>query len=131
MREKEREFFISLFGGHILLILCVYAISKKHLQPKRKTLFALRFFHLSRGRREERGRKIKREKRKKEQYTHRINSNLPVECIAGERERVLFLQTGENHPSFTKTIPEIEMRKDLSACNAQAEKHNTQKIIQI
>jgi len=57
MREKEREFFISLFGGYILLILCVCAISKKHLKPKRKNLLGLRFFHLSRGRREEGERK--------------------------------------------------------------------------
>jgi len=48
------------------------------------------------------------------------NNNLSGESIAGERERVLFLQTGGNHPSFTKTIQEIEMRK---------EKHNTQNII--
>jgi len=68
MREKEREFFISLFGGYILLILCVCAISKKNLKPKRKNLLGLRFFHLSRGRRR-RGRKIKRRKTEKEQYT--------------------------------------------------------------
>jgi len=41
MREEEREFFISLFGDYILLIICVYAISKKYLKPKRKTLFDL------------------------------------------------------------------------------------------
>jgi len=39
MREEEREFFISLFGDYILLILYVYAIRKKHLKPKRKNLF--------------------------------------------------------------------------------------------
>jgi len=54
VREEEREFFISLFGGYILLILCVYAIRKKHLKPKRKNLFDLRFFYLSRGRRKRR-----------------------------------------------------------------------------
>ena len=47
-------------------------------------------------------REIKRRKTEKEQYTHQANSNLPDESIAGERERVLFLQTGGNHPSFTK-----------------------------
>ena len=53
-------------------------------------------------------------------------------CGHAQVEKVLFLQTGGNHPSFTKTIQEIEMRKDLSACgHAQAEKHNTQKIIKI
>jgi hypothetical protein len=35
------------------MILWVYAISKKHLKTKRKTLFGLRFFHLSQG--EEKG----------------------------------------------------------------------------
>jgi len=35
----------------------------------------------------------KRGKTKKEQYTHRINSNLSGESIAREREGVLFLQT--------------------------------------
>jgi len=62
-------------------------------------------FYLSRGRREEEewgG--TKKGKTKKEQYTHRANSNLPGESIARERERVLFLQTRGNHPSFTKTI---------------------------
>jgi hypothetical protein len=69
------------------LILCVYAISKKYLKTKRKTLFYLRFFHLSQG--EER--EDKKRKTEKEQYTHRANSNLPDESIARERERVLFL----------------------------------------
>jgi len=65
------------------LILCVYAISKKCLKTKRKTLFGLRFFTYRRERRES-----KRGKTKKEQCTHRINSNLPGESIARERERV-------------------------------------------
>jgi hypothetical protein len=71
------------------LILYVCAISKKYLKTKRKTLFALRFFHLSQG--EEKGGGTKRGKTEKEQYTHRTNSNLPGESIARERERVLFL----------------------------------------
>jgi len=54
-----REFFISLFGDYILLILCIYAISKKYLKTKRKTLFGLRFFYLSRGRRETKKGRIK------------------------------------------------------------------------
>jgi hypothetical protein len=101
------------------LILCVYAISKKYLKPKRNPLFDLRFFYLSRG--EER--EDKKRKTKKEQYTHRINSNLPGESIARERERVLFLQTErhskllflsllECHSLLQKTIPEIEKRKE-------------------
>jgi len=47
------------------LILCLYAISKKYLKTKRKTLFDLRFFYLSQG--EER--EDKKRKTKKEQYT--------------------------------------------------------------
>jgi len=60
VKEEERELFIFFFGGYILLILCVYAISKKDLKSKRKPLFDLRFFHLSQG--EER-------EDKKEQYS--------------------------------------------------------------
>ena len=72
------------------MILCVYAISKKDLKPKRKTLFDLRFFHLSQG--EER--EDKKRKTKKEQYTHRANSNLPGESIAreGERRSIVFVK---------------------------------------
>jgi hypothetical protein len=77
---------IFFFGGYIFSVLSVYAISKKDLKTKRKTLFGLRFFHLSQG--EER--EDKKRKTKKEQYTHRANSNLPGESIASERERVLF-----------------------------------------
>jgi len=73
------------------LILCVYAISKKYLKTKRKTLFDLRFFHLSQG--EEKGERggIKRGKTKKEQYTHRININLPGESIARREKEYCFL----------------------------------------
>jgi len=66
------------------LILCVYAISKKYLKTKRKTLFGLKFFYLSQGGERE----DKKGKTNKEQYTHRINSNLPDESIDRERERV-------------------------------------------
>ena len=82
---------IFFFGDYILLILCVYAISKKDLKAKRKTLFALRSFHLSQG--EEKG-GTKKEETKKEQYTHRINSNLPGESIARERPVCVRTRTG-------------------------------------
>jgi len=52
--------------ANILLILCVYAISKKYLKTKRKTLFDLRFFYLSRG--EEKGKKPR--EKKKERAIH-------------------------------------------------------------
>jgi len=48
----------------------------------------LRFFHLSQGEERE---KIRKEKQRKSNILNRINSNLPGESIAGERERVLFL----------------------------------------
>jgi len=70
------------------LILCVCAIGKKYLKTKRKTLFGLRFFYLSQGEEKVEKGGTKKGKTKKEQYTHRINSNLPGESIARERERV-------------------------------------------
>jgi len=97
VKEEEQEFFISLFGGYILLILCVYAIRKKHLKPKRKNLFDLRFFYLSRG--EER--EDKKRRTKKEQHTHRLNSNLPGESIARERKSIVFCKQGKS-PLFYK-----------------------------
>jgi len=95
---------IFFFGDYILLILCVYAISKKYLKTKRKTLFGLRFFYLSRGRRKKRGEEggIKKEKTKKEQYTHRINSNLSDESIAREKKRVLLFVNRGKSPLFYK-----------------------------
>jgi len=50
------------------LILCVYAIGKKYLKTKRKTLFDLRFFYLSRGKR--RGRERNQERKNKERAIH-------------------------------------------------------------
>jgi hypothetical protein len=79
------------------LILCGYAISKKYLKTKRKPLFDLRFFYLSQG--EER--EDKKGKTKKEQYTHRINSNLPGENIARERKSIVFVNRGKS-PLFYK-----------------------------
>jgi hypothetical protein len=84
------------------LILCVYAISKKYLKTKRKTLFDLRFFHLSQG--EEKGERggTKRGKTEKGQYTHRANSNSPGESIARERKRVLLFINRGKSPLFYK-----------------------------
>jgi hypothetical protein len=79
------------------LILCIYAISKKYLKTKRKTLFDLRFFHLSQGE----GREDERGKTEKEQYTHRTNSNLPGENIARERKSIVFVNRGKS-PLFYK-----------------------------
>jgi hypothetical protein len=110
------------FGDYILLILCVYAIRKKHLKSKRKTLFGLRFFYLSRGRRKGgRGGRDQERKTEKEQYTHRINSNSSGESIARER-KYCFCNQGKITLLLQKAIPEIEKRK---------KKHNTQKIIKI
>jgi len=83
------------------LILCVCAISKKYLKTKRKNLFGLRFFYLSRGRRKGREGGIKKEKTEKEQYTHRINSNLPGESIVRERKSIVFATRGKS-PLFYK-----------------------------
>jgi len=97
-----------------ILILCVYAIRKKDLKPKRKTLFDLRFFYLSRGK--DKGEK---ERKKKRQYTHRVNSNLPVRVLPG-RKGIAFYKQGGITLLLQKAIPEIEKRK---------RQHNTQKII--
>jgi len=88
------------------LILCVCAISKKHLKPKRKKPFCFEIFLPIAGRRKggERG-GTKKEKTKKWQYTHRINSNLPGESIARESERVLlFVNRGKITPLLQKAI---------------------------
>jgi len=53
--------FFLLFGDHILLILCVCAISKKYLKPKRKALFDLIFFYLSQGEEKGKGEKLREE----------------------------------------------------------------------
>ena len=106
MREEEREFFISLFGDYILLILCVYAISKKHLKYKKKNTFWFKIFLPIAGRREGKEGGGKRVKTKKEQYTHRINSNLPGESIARER-KYCFCKQGEITPLLQKTIPNL------------------------
>jgi len=50
------------------LILWVYAISKKYLKTKRKTLFDLRFFYLSQG--EEKGEKGGQKRKNKERAIH-------------------------------------------------------------
>jgi hypothetical protein len=47
------------------LFLCVYAIRKKELKPKRKYLFDLRFFYLSRGEEKGKGEKLRKEKQRK------------------------------------------------------------------
>ena len=96
MREEEREFFISLFGDYILLILCVYAISKKVPQNKKKDPFWFKIFLPIAGEKKEK-REIKRRKTKKEQYTNRANSNLPGESIARER-KYCFCKQGKVTP---------------------------------
>jgi len=79
------------------LILCVYAISKKYLKTKRKTLFALRFFYLSQGE-EKRG---SERKQRKSNTLNRINSNLPDESIVRERKSIVFVNKGKS-PLFYK-----------------------------
>jgi len=98
------------------LILYVYAIRKKHLKTKGKTLFDLRFFYLSRREREGEQRK------KKRQYTHQANSNLPIESIARREKEYCFYKQGKVTSLLQKAIQEIEKRKV---------RHNTQKIIKI
>jgi len=44
------------------------------------------FLPIAGEKRRERGRETKRGRTKKEQYTHQVNSNLPNESIAREKE---------------------------------------------
>ena len=90
MGVDKRELFTFFFGGYILLILCVYAISKKHLKPKRKNLLGLRFFHLSRGEEKGEGEKLREKKERKSNTLNRVNSNLPGESIARKKEKHCF-----------------------------------------
>jgi len=91
MREYKREFFISLFGDYIFLILYVCAIGKKDLKPKRKNLFDLRTFLPIAGRREGEERETKRERTKKEQYTHQQIVIYLVGALPGREKEYCFL----------------------------------------
>jgi hypothetical protein len=55
------------------LILCGCAISKKDLKAKRKTLFDLRFFCLSRGKEKGKREKPREEKQRKSNTLIRVN----------------------------------------------------------
>jgi len=92
-----RELFICFFGGYISLVLCVYAIGKKALKTKRKTLFDLRFFYLSRGGKR-RGRKSNTLTRQTVIYLMRV---LPG------RKSITFCKQGKDTPLLQKTISEI------------------------
>ena len=98
------------------MILCVYAIRKKHLKTKRKSLFDLRFFYLSRGEERE-------DKRNKQRKSNTLTGQIVIYLVRvlPERESIVFVNR-EKHSLLQKTIQEIEKRK---------EKHNTQKIIKI
>jgi len=76
---------------------------KKTSEQKKKIPFSdLNFLPIAREREGEEG-ETKRGKIKKEQYTHRANSNLPGESIARERERVLlFINKGKSPPFYKK-----------------------------
>ncbi|MDO9555480.1 MAG: hypothetical protein Q7J40_02720 [Atribacterota bacterium] len=81
-------------------------IFSSFISDSKRTVPLTSYFYLSRGeekeKRRERGRKIKRGRTKKEQYSHRANSNLPGESIARERERVLLFINRGKSPLFYK-----------------------------
>jgi len=94
---------IFFFDGYIFFDSLCLRDKKKISEQKKKIPFSdLRFFYLSRGEREGEGRKTRREKTKKEQYTHRANSNLPGESIARKRKRVLLFINRGKSPLFYK-----------------------------
>ena len=107
MREEERELFISLFGDYILFILCVYAISKKYLKTKRKTLFDLKFFYLSRGEEKGEGEKLRKEKQKKSNTLTGQIVIYSVRVLPGKEKEYSFCKQGKIAPLLQKTIPEI------------------------
>ncbi|MBU1290788.1 hypothetical protein KJ898_03170 [bacterium] len=73
------------------MIFYVCAISKKHLKTKRKTLFDLRFFYLSRGEEKGKGEKIREEEqRKSNTLTGQIVIYL-VRVLPGRKEEYYFL----------------------------------------
>jgi len=91
------------------LILYVCAIRKKISNQKEKTFLFGDFFTYRKEKRRRRGGKIKRGKTKKEQYTHRVNSNLPVEALQ-ERKRISFSKQGKN-PYLQKAILFLKIKK--------------------
>jgi len=110
---------IFFFGGYIFSVLSVYAISKKDLKTKRKTLFGLRFFYLSQGEEE---RDQERKNRERAIYSPRQIVIYLVRVLPGREKEYCFCKQGEITSLLQKTIPEIEKR---------IEKHNIQKIIKI
>jgi len=75
---------------------------KKNSEQKKKIPFSDLIFLPIAGEREGEEREDKRGKTEKEQYTHRINSNLPGESITRERERVLLFINRVKSPLFYK-----------------------------
>jgi hypothetical protein len=103
------------------LILCVYAINKKYLKPKRKPLFGLRFFNYRGEKR--RGRGGNQERKNREGAIHSTGQIvIYLVRVLPERKSIVFCKQGKITPLLQKTIPEIEKRM---------KKHNAQKIIKI
>ena len=92
------------------MILYVCAIRKKDLKPKRKNLFDLRFFYLSRGKRSRRRRETKRGRTKRRAIHPPVNSNLPVEALL-ERKSITFYKQGKITPLLQKVIPEKKAKE--------------------
>jgi len=93
---------ISLFGDYIFFILYVYAISKKYLKTKRKTLFDLRFFYLSRGKEKGEGEKPREGKQRKSNILNRQIVIYLVRVLPGrERKSIVFVSRGKS-PLFYK-----------------------------
>jgi hypothetical protein len=89
------------------LILYVYAISKKHLKTKRKTLFDLRFFYLSQGE-EKRGRMEKQ--RKSNTLTGQIVIYL-VRVLPGREKEYCFCKQGKITLLYKKQYKKYKSEK--------------------
>jgi len=82
------------------LILCVYAISKKDLKTKRKSLFALRFFYLSQREEKGEGGEPREEKQRRgNTLTGQIVIYL-VRVLPGREKEYSFCKQGKITPSY-------------------------------
>jgi len=100
---------IFFFGDYIILILCVYAIRKKDLKPKRKNLFDLRFFYLSRGEEKEnfKGRELlnQRTLKKEERPVNTTEKKKPLlVVITGRTDKNLIYRIRAKPPIFEHDI---------------------------
>ena len=85
------------------MILCVSAIRKKDLKPKRKNLFDLRLFYLSREKEKGKGEKSRKEKQRKGNTLNRQIVIYLVRVSPGREKEYCFCKQGKA-PLFYNVI---------------------------